>query len=46
VVYSRYIHIYFRDVPYNIKGKMTDEDVNFARRHENNVKITFKKPKK
>ncbi len=33
--------IYVRDVPYNIKGRMTDEEAYYHNRNINNVKIDF-----
>lgn len=36
--------IWIRDVPFNIKGVMTDEDAGKYSRFENNIKIEFIKP--
>jgi len=35
------IPIYVRDVPYNIKGRISDEEANFYSRYENNIEIIF-----
>ncbi len=35
--------IYVRDVAYNIKGRMTDEDVEYYRRYEDNIDIQLKR---
>ena len=33
--------VWVRDVPYNLKGRMTDKDANFYSRYENNLTIKF-----
>ncbi len=35
--------IWVRDVPYNIKGRLSDEQVNYYWRYEGNIKIELKK---
>lgn len=42
-LYNMQTPIYIRDVPYNIKGQMSDSDASWFSRYENNVAIEFLK---